>query len=68
MTNPRRAVMNDEDAAARVGVSRSTISRWVTSGLLQVAGTVAGRRYFLVIDVLEAERATRRTRKARRHT
>jgi excisionase family DNA binding protein len=66
MNNPRRAVLNDADAAARVGVSRSTISRWVTSGVLRVAGTVAGRRYFLVIDVLEAERATRRTGKSRR--
>jgi hypothetical protein len=34
--------------------------------VLRVAGTVAGRRYFLVIDVLEAERATRRTGKSRR--
>jgi predicted site-specific integrase-resolvase len=66
VSDPRRNLLNDADAATRVGVSRSTISRWVTSGLLRVAGTVAGRRYFLVIDLLEAERATRRTGKSRR--
>jgi len=55
-------VMTTKDAAAEFGVDPSTVRKWVTRGLLTVAGKAGRSNCYWRSDLLKAERAARRGR------
>ncbi len=54
-------LLTTEEAAARAGVARSTITRWVASGRLRAEQTV-GRLGVYLFDPADVDQARRTTR------
>lgn len=55
-------------AAALVGVSRQLVNYWRSAGLLQPVGASGRSPLYRLGDVLEVERATRRSIQSRRRS
>lgn len=64
VSNPAAALVNAQEGAALVGVTPRTIHRWADRGLVK-RWPPEKRPLFLVVELLEVERRTRREPKGR---